>query len=267
MASDVVLFLETGPENGIFPGFKVTEHVTSGSIGTAHGNKTGTASLFKSGIDKLGDTEECINPVVVTTAENGVRYLFHLIAGQVFHPLDELTLKIRWGHAVSQSTVEEKVVRLDGEVLLDLQFVVGVGLRKVEVLEQQSHCEKTLLPCEWSSDTSSLTVAERLPAVGELFVQPGEFVVKHTFRNELLGIGFTLLDEVLSSKEGVFDSFDTETGDGRADSEGLSQHGAEVGQLGEVFHGDRVAANDLVDLLLKLVVGLWVLEKVVHGER
>jgi hypothetical protein len=70
-----------------------------------------------------------------------------------------------------------QVTWLDRQRGLDLQLVVGIMGPEVEVLEEllsvqhknglayRSHDQEGLLPCEWSSDTATHTVAEWLPSI------------------------------------------------------------------------------------------------------
>ncbi|GJC94609.1 hypothetical protein ColKHC_03435 [Colletotrichum higginsianum] len=194
----------------------------------------------------------------------------------------ETTLEAGGGQAVAQDGAHVHVLGLDGEGLLDAEAVVGVE-DEVEVLEQHGHDEQGLLPGKGAADAGAHAVAKGLPAVGELLGDAVEVVVHHALRLELVGVlaedgrvevglgqqvddGLALLDGILAGEQGVLKGLDGEERDGGVDAQGLAQDAVEVGQLGEVVDLDLALADDAVDLLLGLLVGVRVLEQLVKGK-
>jgi hypothetical protein len=65
-------------------------------------------------------------------------------------------------HVLSWSYSDVEVVRLDGQILLDLHGIIGIIKLHVKVLKNHCEDEHRLLPGERPSNTCSLAISERL---------------------------------------------------------------------------------------------------------
>lgn len=164
-----------------------------------------------------------------------------LLLGVASRLASQLLFKLSGRQVVTQANAHLEVLGLDGEGLLELKVVVGVVHGEVEVLEQNSHGEKGLLPSEGAADTGTLSVTERLPAVRELLVQASKVLVRHAVGVELLSVlaedngvevgagqesdnGFILVDHVFASEESVLIGLDRESSDGRGESQSFAEN-------------------------------------------
>lgn len=88
-----------------------------------------------------------------------------------------------------------KVLWLDSKGLLDLELVRRVLHGEVEILQENSKDQESLLPGKGSADAGSHTVAERLPAIGKLFIASLKLCIEHPFWAEFLCI-FTICNRI-----------------------------------------------------------------------